>query len=173
MRILAMTVLVLLSLAVTPPIVAQPADESAESGELRRAMRDYFQQRLRSELGLTDEQTNEILPKVERIERERTALRRERAETTRALRVGLRQGATDGELQALLDKLGSVQKREQDLRESGQAEIDRLLTVRQRVEYRFFAEAFRRQIQNRIQQLRRDRPDRIRPGARGRQRNRP
>jgi hypothetical protein len=40
------------------------------------------------------------------------------------------------------------------------AEVDAMLTVRQRVQFRFFTQRFRRELQRRIQQLR---GERIRP----------
>jgi len=36
-------------------------------------------------------------------------------------------------------------------------EIDGMLTVRQRVQFRFFVQRFRKELQQRVQQLRRDR----------------
>jgi hypothetical protein len=157
-------------------IVWLPATRAQESprpvqGELRDAMMKYFEQRLRADLAVTDEQIEQILPLAERLERARTELRRDRMETTRRLRRGLRDGSNDRELQAMLDRLTEIQEREQRMTSSAQMEIDGLLTVQQRVRYRFFTMEFRREIQRRIEQLRENRngsgPGR-RPGPRRR-----
>jgi hypothetical protein len=129
-------------------------------GELRDAMRRFFESRLRAELNLTDEQMTEILPMVESIEQSRNAARRERQDTVRALQDGMREGAADAELQQQLDRLDTIEQSVRAEEREVLKEIDKLLTVRQRVQFRFFTERFRRQLQNRIQSVRRERMDR-------------
>jgi hypothetical protein len=143
------------------PARGQP-DETAGSAdsELRDAMRRLFENRLRSELSLTDEQMTEILPMVESIEQSRHAARRERQDTVRALQEGMREGATDAELQQQLDRLDAIEQTTRAAERDVMQEIDKLLTVRQRVQFRFFTAHFRRQLQNRIQSVRRERMDR-------------
>lgn len=135
--------------------VDAPSVEGPLGGELREAMRRYFHNRLRSELGLTDEQVQKIVPKVERIEQTKTETARRRRETVRLLQRGLRDGATDSRLQELLDRWHRGDREQQELEREILAEIDAELTVRQRVQLRFFIDSFRRQIARRVQELRR------------------
>jgi hypothetical protein len=75
----------------------------------------------------------------------------------RSLNRGLRQGASDDELQGLLDRLESIEDEQRAFEKSVQARIDQHLTVRQRVQFRFFAERFRRRLERRIEDLQRER----------------
>jgi len=162
--------LVLLAVCATGPLSAQqeppppqnpggPPDE-----ELRQAMQRYFHNQLRMELALSDEQMAELSPRIERIERVRSEARRARGTTLRELRRGLREGTGDQELQALLDRLGTIESEQRDTERSVMAEIDEMLTVRQRVQFRFFVQRFRQELQRRVQQLRRDRTGGPGPG---------
>lgn len=141
-------------------------EESAErpAGELRQAMRRYFQNQLRLELALSDEQMAELGPRVERIEDARSRANRARAATMRELRLGLREGAADDQLQSLLDRLETIENDQRAEEGSAMAEIDGMLTVRQRVQFRFFIQRFRQELQRRVQQLRRDRLGEPGPG---------
>jgi len=146
-----------------------PSAEGPLASELREAMRRYFHNGLRRELGLTDEQVQAIVPMVERIEQTKTETSRQRRETVRLLRHGLRTGAADGRLQELLDRWHRIEREQQDLERTILAEIDAQLTARQRVQLRFFIETFRRQIARRVQELRQG----AGPGAGERPRRRP
>jgi len=151
--------LLLLIFFVAAPAGAQdPAAERerAAPGELQREMRKYFADRLRADLDLTDEQADQILPQLQRLERERGALRRQRSETLEQLREQSESGAGDDELQALLDRLDRSERDQLDLRQSAYSEVDRLLTVRQRVRLRFFVEGFPRMMREKIMELRGD-----------------
>ena len=80
-------------------------DASGGGRELRAAMQDYFENRLRAALSLTDDQVQHILPRVERFEEQKRLSQREIAESVRRLRRGLDQGATDAELRELLERI--------------------------------------------------------------------
>jgi len=152
--------LVLVAMLTAAPLPAQgPAASSTavEEDELREAMRDYFQNRLRDELVLTDEQMAEIAPKIERIEQSRAESARSRKATARRLQVGLRQGESDERLQQLLDTLTKIEADQQQTERTTLSEIDALLSVRQRVKLRFFIQGFRRQLQRRVRELQGDR----------------
>lgn len=153
------------AVAQAPPPGEPHGDPGA--GELREAIRQFFENRLREELGLTDEQMTAIRPLVEEIEQSRAATRRERMQIVRGLRGGLRDGAEDAELQQLLDRLDRIEDEERARERSVMGRIDERLTVRQRVQFRFFIEAFRRRMEDRIRRLREDRnggPRREPPG---------
>jgi Spy/CpxP family protein refolding chaperone len=147
-------------LAQTPP---SPAPEGGPAaGELREAIKQFFERRMREELALTDEQMTAMRPLVEEIERSRASTRRERARTVRALREGLRGGASDRELQDRLDRLDRIEDEQRAHERLVMARIDEQLTVRQRVQFRFFIEAFRRRMEDRIRELRSERDGRMR-----------
>jgi hypothetical protein len=137
--------------------VPGPSAAAAESGELRDAIREHFANRLRQELALTDEQMVALGPLIDEIESTRAETRRERGAVVRSLTRGLRQGASDEELQALLDRLDAIDERQRAAERSTMSRIDEHLTVRQRVQFRFFAERFRRTLERRIQDLQRER----------------
>jgi hypothetical protein len=146
------------ALAITlAPAQLAGAGEAGDDDELRRAVRGHFQNRLRAELRLRDEQFAAVWPKVEQLEDERRAFRRERAQTLRRLRRGYQGGAGDAELQTLLDSLNDLDDRQRARERELMAQVDAELTVRQRVELRFFVTRFRRQLQQRIETIRRER----------------
>ena len=161
-RVLRLLLLLALACAV-PPILAQeeppPSGESGP-GELQREMRKFFADGLRSELDLTDEQVEQIMPKVQELEQERGAVRRERGEAMRRLQRGVGSGASDAELQELLDRYDGADRRQLELKERLFTDIDSALSVRQRVRLRFFVERFPRMMREKIEELR--------GGARGR-----
>lgn len=165
----------LLALCAAGPLPAQqqppPPEDPGGSpdGELRQAMRRYLHNQLRMELALSDEQMAELSPRIERIEGARSEARRARGTTMRELQRGLREGAGDQQLQTLLDRLDAIEREQREAERSAMAEIDEMLTVRQRVQFRFFIQRFRQELQRRIQQLRRDRMGGPGPGFGGSQ----
>lgn len=153
-------------IVVGPALMAQepPIDEGPGDPELRRALYDYFERRLRSELALTDEQAAEVIPAVKKLEQERREAGRERRRLSRELRRAYREGAPDGELERLLDGLETVEARHRARIAELMDDIDRSLTVRQRIQFRTFLERFRQEIRRRVQELRGGGPT---PGSRG------
>ena len=150
-----------LLLAMAAPAGAQAprgrrGGEEGGRAELREAMREHFQNRLRAEVSLTDDQARHILPRVRQLEESKTALRRSHMEATRQLRRGLEQGATDEELQELLDSLARGGREQQELERSLMYEVDDVLSARQRVQLRFFLHGFRQQMQRKVRELRGD-----------------
>ena len=154
----------LLGTAVAPGRAAQAPGRrgGAEGGppELRRAMQQYFQKRLRAEVSLSDTQVEHILPRVRQLEEAKSTMRRSRSETARRLRLGLEQGATDDELQELLDRLDRAERDRRELELSLQTQIEEVLSARQRVQLRFFIQHFRQEMQRKVQEFHGDRPRR-------------
>ena len=72
----------------------------------------------------------------------------------RLLQRGLREGASDVELAEQLELLERIEERHRTGERSIRTRIDAQLTVRQQVQFRFFTERFRRELQRRIQQMR-------------------
>ena len=152
----------------SPP--ARDPEPARVTTDVDRAIREHFLTRLRAELGLTDEQMKAVTPLVEEIERVRTRLRKDRVRTVRALHRGMEEGAGDAELQQLLDHLEAIEEEQRGVEASVMVRVDEQLTVRQRVQFRFYAERFRRNLERRIEDLRRDRHnggDRSRHAPRG------
>jgi hypothetical protein len=150
--------LLLLMVWTAAPVARGQAPDAAPPGpprgELQREMRKFFADRLRADLNLSDDQVAQILPQLQRLERERGGVRREREETLDQLREGAEGGATDEELQALLDRLDRVEREQLELKRSAYSEIDQELTVRQRVRLRFFVEGFPRMMREKIMEIR-------------------
>ncbi len=137
-----------------------PAAAAGDSAELREAMQSFFEKRVRAELGLTDEQFAALIPRVREMEQSRVEFRQQRMNAVRQLQRGLREGAADREL---LDGLAALQRIDDEARAEElrlQAGIDGGLTARQQVQYRFFTQRFRSEIDRRIRGMR------DRPGAR-------
>jgi hypothetical protein len=142
------------------PPPAGSEDPRAGDPELRQAMRQYFQTRLRVELGLTDEQAEEVLPKVGEMERVRRATAQERRRTLHELRRGYRNGVSDERLQELLGRIDRIEDRQREETRALMAEIDESLTARQQVEFRLFMSRFRKEMERRVRDFREDRADR-------------
>jgi len=143
--------------AVTAQDRPAEGDDGPAQETLREAMRDYFRNQLRMELALSDDEMAELVPLIEQIESVRGEARRERAATLRGLRRGMREGAADAELEHGLQRLDAIDTNQREREQQLVARIDELLTVRQRVEFRFFTQRFRQELQRRVQELRRDR----------------
>ena len=159
----------LLGSAVAPCRAAQAPGRrgGAQEGraELRQAMQQYFEKRLRVEVSLSDPQVEHIVPRVEQLEEAKRAMRRSRMETARRLRFGLERGAADDELQELLDRLDRTERDQRELERSLQKEIDEVLSAPQRVQLRFFMQQFRQEMQSKIREFRGDRRRRPRREA--------
>ena len=151
---LSCLVLIWILLPTVPAQDGGEEDTDVATEELVAAMQRFFANGLRSELALSDAQMEQILPKIEEVTKRRTQAHRERAQIVRRLNQGLREGATDVELRGLLDELDRLEAEAQELERSARAEIDGMLTVRQSVKYRFFAQRFRQEMNRRIQDMR-------------------
>ena len=148
-----LTCLALTVLAATHSVRGQETP-LGPNGEIREAMADFFRTRLRVALDLNDEQMVQIVPRLQRIERSREESRRRRVAAVRDLHQGLRSGVDDGELQSRLDRLEAIEEEQRELESSAMTEIDRELTVRQRVQLRFFVQRFRSEVRRKIDELR-------------------
>ncbi len=164
-----LVLVLLLGTALAPGSAAQGSgrhgDAKGGPAELRRAMQQYFEKRLRVEVSLSDPQVEHIVPRVEQLEEAKRAMRRSRMETARRLRFGLERGAADDELQELLDRLDRTERDQRELERSLQKEMDEVLSAPQRVQLRFFMQQFRQEMQSKIREFRGDRRRRPRREA--------
>jgi hypothetical protein len=141
------------------PLLAQESvrDSPAEDGRdarLRDAMQRYFEKRLRTDLGLSDAQVNKLTPLIRELEQKRNAALRERSAAGQALRRSLKQGGTDRELTRLLERLDRATTRQWEAESSLMPRVDSELSVRQRAQLRFFVQDFRREMQEKVREVR-------------------
>ncbi|NIM01602.1 MAG: hypothetical protein GTN89_12305 [Acidobacteria bacterium] len=140
--------------------------------EIEERIRERFTSMLRSELALSDEQAETVLPLMSDLEDFKREIRRERHAAVRALRTGMQEGASDDELQAALDDLDRIEDDLRSAERSAMVKIDGELNTRQRVKLRFFVHEFRRSIERRLteraerMERHRERPERPRPDSR-------
>jgi hypothetical protein len=146
--------LLVLTVVVALPIAAQEPPPSDSARELHAAMRRHFENRLRAELSLSDEQVEQIVPRMNELEASRQRTRRERGEVMRRLRSGMEGGASDADLLADLRELERFEIDQREMDRTAMAEIDESLTARQQVQLRFFVQRFREQMQERVRALR-------------------
>lgn len=127
------------------PVAAQERRQ-----ELEERIRERFTSMLRAELALSEDQAETVLPAMAELEQFKRENGRERRETVRALRTGIHDGASDAELQDLLDRLVRIEDDQRSAERGAMANIDAELNTRQRVKLRFFVQRFRRQIEDRL-----------------------
>jgi hypothetical protein len=153
---IALLALALWSTAISAFAQAPPRDppRGPVDPELREALFRYFEKRLRVDVGLTDEQVAEVVPRVRAMERERARSVRDRRTAAMDLRRAYREGAGDAELESLLDRIEEIDRNLRSEMDRLMGEIDASLTVRQRVEFRAFLQQFRRDVRERVQKLR-------------------
>jgi hypothetical protein len=118
--------------------------------EMEERIRERFTVMLRSELALSDEQAETVLPEMAELDQFKREIGRERRETVRKLQTGLRDGESDAELQSALDRLDQIEDEQRSAERSAMVKIDADLSTRQRVKLRFFVQKFRRQLEERI-----------------------
>ncbi len=147
--------------APTAPPRAPAATAPPERGrEVREEMRRYFRARLRVELGLTDAQAAAIAPRLDEIEASRAEMRRERARLHGELDRRIRAGDGDARIDETLKQLDDLQARHETRVRGLMREINAELSPRQRADLRLFLERFRREMRDRVNAYRDDRPPR-------------
>jgi len=151
---------IVLTLAATGSALGQAAPPalSVEDPETNRPpvaaqMRRLFAARLAADVGLDDAQIASVLPRLESLERSRAGWRRERLGLLRELRRGVSSGMPDGELQRRLDALDRVGQETERATRATLGEIDRELTVPQRVRLRFVMAEFRQEMARRVKEF--------------------
>jgi hypothetical protein len=171
-RFVIVAIVVAVAAAGRHAVAEEQPDPGADAGPslgrggalVRERMRRLFAVRLKTDVGLDDAKVDEVLPKIESLERERTRIQRERVRLVRELRRGLREGMPDDQLQKRLDALDALGRDLEATTARSLGAIDRDLTVPQRVRLRFLVGAFRAEMARRIEEFR----DGGRPGARRR-----
>ena len=127
-------------------VAGAPATAQERRQDLDERIREHFTSMLRSELALSDDQAETVLPAMAELEQYKRELGRQRRETVHGLQTGMREGASDTELQGLLDRFEQIDDDQRSAERSAMAKIDADLNTRQRVKLRFFVQRFRREI---------------------------
>lgn len=128
-------------------------DPEASRRPVAAQMRRLFAARLATDVGLDDAQIASVLPQVESLERSRARSQRERLGLLRELRRGLATGMSDVDLQRRLDSLDRLGQESERATRAALAEIDRGLTVPERVRLRFLMAQFRQEMTRRMKEF--------------------
>jgi hypothetical protein len=147
----------LLGILAAGSLPAAEPSEAPRRREIREQARGLLAVRLKADVGLTDAQVGEVLPRIEAIEEGRRAALRSRRQLLAGLRRDVQSGASDASLQASLDALDR-NEREQDQRTRDElARIDGALSVPQRVRLRFLLANVRGEIARQVGAIRENR----------------
>jgi len=142
------TAIVTLALVAAPARADAPPEPSV-AGQMYR----LFAARLQSDVGLDEAQVAAVLPRIESLERTRVQAGRERRRLVRELRRGLAEGMTDADLQRRLDTLDRIGQETERTVRATLTEVDRDLTVPQRVRLRFLMVRFRDEMVRRVEEF--------------------
>ena len=142
--------------AALAPLGALRAQEAVppRRAAIREQAKGLLAARLKLEVGLSDAQVAEVLPRIESIEEARRTSRRARVRLLADLRRDLNAGAADATLQGSLDALDRVERDEDRATRDGLQKIDAALTVPQRVRVRFLLVRLRGEISRQIESIR-------------------
>jgi hypothetical protein len=151
---------IVLVLALAPAGLAHaqdPEPEPPRRAAIREQARGLLAARLKSDVGLSDAQVADVLPRIEAIEEARREARRSRLRLLGDLRRDLDAGAPDAKLQGSLDALDRNERDEDRATRDGLARLDAALTVPQRVRVRFLLVQLRGEISRQVQSIRQGR----------------
>jgi len=147
-----------LFLGVVTSIPARAQDvEPPRRAAIREQARGLLAARLKADVGLSDEQVAQVLPRIESIEEARREARRARRMLLAGLRRDLAAGAPDAALQASLDALDRNEREEDRATREGLTKIDAALSVPQRVRVRFLLARLRGEIARQVESIRESR----------------
>jgi hypothetical protein len=159
------------------PASAQPQERSRQGLErgpraedLRETLTILMMVRMKNELNLSKEQYEQVLPKVEEMEKARQGA----AENRRALRARLRalfsqENAPESTFSQVVEKFAAEDDAEQRREQSFFSDLRKILSPRQQAQFLVFRQRFRGWLQERMRQMREMRAGRagrfgMRPG---------
>jgi len=160
---LALLLGVAASCAQAAPEAGAPSGAPPRGGRSREDMREtitlLMMVRMKNELGLSQQQYEQVLPRVEERERSRRSNFRERRHRLDQLRTMLgREGVKDAELTEAVEGLLALDEADRRQDESFVSDMRRILTPRQQGQLLLFRQRFRQWIDGRMrdaQELRR------------------
>ena len=150
---------VLVCSALARPAAAGPVRAARSREDLRETMTLLMMVRMKNELGLSPQQYEQVLPKVERRERSRQSYYRARRERLQKLREALaREGAKDAEFSEAVDGIVALDEADRRQDSSLVADLRKILSPRQQAQLVLFRQRFRQWVEGRMldaQELRR------------------
>jgi Spy/CpxP family protein refolding chaperone len=162
---LALTLACTLGL-LTPPSAAAPMREGRGGDDMRETITLLMMVRMKNELGLSQQQYEQVLPKVEERERSRQTNFRSRRERLAKLREVLaREGAKDSEFTEAVESILALDEADRRQDESFVADMRRILSPRQQAQLLIFRQRFRQWIEGRMRDAQELRHRYGRPGA--------
>lgn len=141
------------------PALAAPLRGGRSGDDLRETITLLMMVRMKNELGLSTQQYEQVLPKVEGRERSRQANFRSRRERLGKLRAALaREGAKDAELSDAVEAILALDEADHRQDESFVSDMRKILSPRQQAQLLLFRQRFRQWVEGRMrdaQELRR------------------
>ena len=135
--------------------------------DLRETLTVLMMVRMKSELNLTKEQYEQILPKIEDLEKARQAGFQSRRDLGIRLKsLFLQISTSEAEFSEIVDKLTALDEAEHRRDQAFFADLKKLLTPRQQGQFLLFRQRFRGWLEERMRQMREMRsmgPGRLRP----------
>ncbi|PYO78480.1 MAG: hypothetical protein DMD67_04875 [Gemmatimonadetes bacterium] len=172
----------MLLLMLTPALVAQePGDSGAappangvEAQQLRKQIRQRWNEHVRSTLGLTDDQTAKLQATEERFEGQRQPIRARQREINQALNAELASGTPNQDrVKQLINERQDNQLKLQQVNRDEAREMQGYLTPVQHARYQEERRRFQERVAEVIRQRREQRREMLRPRANPRKRPRP
>ena len=171
----------MLLLMLTPALVAQePGDSGAappangvEAQQLRKQIRQRWNEHVRSTLGLTDDQTANLQATEERFEGQRQPIRARQREINQALNAELASGTPNQDrVKQLINERQDNQLKLQQVNRDEAREMQGYLTPVQHARYQEERRRFQERVAEVIRQRREQRREMLRPRANPRKRPR-
>lgn len=173
----------MLLFVLTPALVAQEPGDSGqgppangpEAQQIRRQIRQRWNEHVRSTLGLTDEQNTKLQATEERFEGQRQPIRARQREINQALNTELASGTPNQDrVKQLINERQDNQLKLQQVNRDEAREMQGYLTPVQHAQYQEERRKFQERVAQVRQQLRQERRQMVRPrGAGPRKRPRP
>jgi hypothetical protein len=156
----------LVGLVIVPALAAQDSSGSGDGAErerLQQQIEDRVAQRVKSQLGLTDDQANRLRSTEENFRQRRRDLFQRQLTIEQGLRDQMRPGvaANSDSVRRLMDARQSVRADQLRLDQDQDKEMAGYLTPVQRAQYQMIRE----RIRQRLQELRRERIERRQGGG--------
>jgi len=153
--------------SLAPPAMAAPM-RGARGDDFRETITLLMMVRMKNELGLSQQQYEQVLPKVEERERARQANFRGRRERLGALGALLaREGVKDSELNEAVEGILAIDETDRKQDESFMTDMRRILSPRQQGQFLVFRQRFRQWIEWRMRDAQALRRRYGRPANRG------
>jgi len=155
--------------ALARPAAAAPRWGTAGGrDDMRETITLLMMVRMKNELGLTQQQYEQVLPRVEERERSRRENLRARREKVQKLRESLaREGAKDAEFTESVEALLALDESDRKQEVSLVSDLRKILTPRQQAQLVLFRQRFRQWMEGRMRDAQELRQRYGRPGARG------